>query len=204
MRGTAYYCTVEELQKRGRDDIPEQFRSNTHLIYSSPATLAFNSPGAEGFGVKRAGLAIPDSIMLIVAPGCCGRNTSMISSMPQYEDRFFYLTMDETDIVTGRHLKKVPKAVQEICDSLEKKPSVVMICITCVDALLGTDMERICKKIRRKDRTSGQTVLYVCADKRRTEAADGACASVLIFFIGTKEEKRKCRESAGILLTTYG
>ena len=150
MRGTAYYCTVEELQKRGRDDIPEQFRSNTHLIYSSPATLAFNSPGAEGFGVKRAGLAIPDSIMLIVAPGCCGRNTSMISSMPQYEDRFFYLTMDETDIVTGRHLKKVPKAVQEICDSLAKKPSVVMICITCVDALLGTDMERICRKSEEK------------------------------------------------------
>lgn len=59
MRGTAYYCTVEELQKRGRDDIPEQFRSNTHLIYSSPATLAFNSPGAEGFGVKRAGLGDP-------------------------------------------------------------------------------------------------------------------------------------------------
>ena len=202
MRGIAYYCTVEELQKRGRDGIPEQFRSNTHLIYSSPATLAFNSPGAEGFGVKRAGLAIPDSIMLIVAPGCCGRNTSMISSMPQYEDRFFYLTMDETDIVTGRHLKKVPKAVQEICDSLEKKPSVVMICITCVDALLGTDMERICRKS--EERTSGQTVLYVCADKRRTEAADGACASVLIFFIETKEEKRKCRESAGILLTTYG
>lgn len=150
MRETAYYCTVEELQERGRDNIPEQFRSNTHLIYSSPATLAFNSPGAEGFGVKRAGLAIPNSIMLIVAPGCCGRNTSMISSMPQYEDRFFYLTMDETDIVTGRHLKKVPKAVQEICDSLAKKPSVVMICITCVDALLGTDMERICRKAEEK------------------------------------------------------
>ena len=93
MRGTAYYCTVEELQKRGRDDIPEQFRSNTHLIYSSPATLAFNSPGAEGFGVKRAGLAIPDSIMLIVAPGCCGRNTSVLSSMRAYHDRFYYLLM---------------------------------------------------------------------------------------------------------------
>ena len=150
MRGTAYYCTVEELQKRGRDDIPEQFRSNTHLIYSSPATLAFNSPGAEGFGVKRAGLAVPDSIMLIVAPGCCGRNTSLISSMPEYNDRFFYLMMDETDIVTGRHLKKIPKAVKEICDCCEKKPSVVMICITCVDALLGTDMERVCRKAEEK------------------------------------------------------
>ena len=54
--------------------------------------------------------------------------------------------MDETDIVTGRHLKKIPKAVAEICEGLEKKPSVVMICITCVDALLGTDMERVCRK----------------------------------------------------------
>lgn len=146
----AYYCTVGELNKCGRDNIPDQFKSNMHLIYSSPATLAFNSPGAEGFGVKRAGLAVPDSIMLIVAPGCCGRNTSLISSMREYDNRFFYLMMDETDIVTGRHLKKIPKAVKEICDCCEKKPSVVMICITCVDALLGTDMERVCRKAEEK------------------------------------------------------
>ena len=100
--------------------------------------------------MKRAGLAVPGSIMLIVAPGCCGRNTSMISSMKEYNNRFFYLCMDETDIVTGRHLKKIPKAVASICESLEKKPSVVMICITCVDALLGTDMERVCRKVEEK------------------------------------------------------
>lgn len=57
--------------------------------------------------------------------------------------------MDETDIVTGRHLKKVPQAVEEIYDCLETKPSAVMICLTCVDALLGTDMERICKKAQK-------------------------------------------------------
>lgn len=146
----AYFCTAEELEQRGKDNLPKQFQSGEHLIYSSPATLAFNSPGAEGFGVKRAGLAVPGSIMLIVAPGCCGRNTSMISSMKEYNNRFFYLCMDETDIVTGRHLKKIPKAVASICESLEKKPSVVMICITCVDALLGTDMERVCKKAEEK------------------------------------------------------
>ena len=150
MAKEAYYCTVKELNKLGRDAIPAQLRSNTHLIYSSPATLAFNSPGAEGFGVKRAGLAVPDSIMLIVAPGCCGRNTSLISSMREYDNRFFYLMMDETDIVTGRHLKKIPKAVEEICNCCEKRPSVVMICITCVDALLGTDMERVCRKAEEK------------------------------------------------------
>lgn len=146
----AYFCIAEELEQRGKDNLPKQFQSGEHLIYSSPATLAFNSPGAEGFGVKRAGLAVPGSIMLIVAPGCCGRNTSMISSMKEYNNRFFYLCMDETDIVTGRHLKKIPKAVASICESLEKKPSVVMICITCVDALLGTDMERVCRKAEEK------------------------------------------------------
>ena len=146
MRQEAYFCTVKELDELGKNNIPQQLISHTHLIYSSPATLAFNSPGAEGFGVKRAGLAVPDSIMLIVSPGCCGRNTSVLSSMRAYHDRFYYLLMDETDIVTGRHLKKIPKAVAEICEGLEKKPSVVMICITCVDALLGTDMERVCHK----------------------------------------------------------
>lgn len=146
----AYFCTAEELEQRGKDNLPKQFQSGEHLIYSSPATLAFNSPGAEGFGVKRAGLAVSGSIMLIVAPGCCGRNTSMISSMKEYNNRFFYLCMDETDIVIGRHLKKIPKAVASICESLEKKPSVVMICITCVDALLGTDMERVCRKAEEK------------------------------------------------------
>ena len=149
MRQEAYFCTVKELDELGKNNIPRQLISHTHLIYSSPATLAFNSPGAEGFGVKRAGLAVPDSIMLIVSPGCCGRNTSVLSSMRAYHDRFYYLLMDETDIVTGRHLKKVPQAVEEIYDCLETKPSVVMICLTSVDALLGTDMERICKRAQK-------------------------------------------------------
>ncbi len=138
--------TARELADCGRENLPPEMISGTHLIYSSPATLAFNSPGAEGFGVKRAGLAIPDSVMLLVAPGCCGRNTSLISSMPQYRHRFFYLMMDETDVITGRHLKMIPQALREVADSLQKKPSVIMICITCVDALLGTDMERVCRK----------------------------------------------------------
>ena len=128
------------------EHLPDELVSSRHLIYSSPATLAFNSPGAEGFGVKRAGLAIPGSVMLLVAPGCCGRNTSLVSALPAYKDRFFYLNMDETDVVTGRHLKKIPQAVEEVVHCLKTKPSVVMICITCVDALLGTDMERVCRK----------------------------------------------------------
>ncbi len=138
--------TAAELSERGAGSLPDALVSGKHLIYSSPAALAFNSPGAEGFGVKRAALSVPGSVMLLVSPGCCGRNTSLISRIPGYSNRFFYLTMNETDIVTGRHLKKIPRAVEEVYNSLETKPSVIMICITCVDALLGTDMERVCRK----------------------------------------------------------
>ena len=138
--------TVSDLWSRGPQDIPGELVSYSHLVYSSPAALAFNSPGAEGFGVKRAGLSIPGSVMLIVSPGCCGRNTSSIADLPGYENRFFYLQMSETDLITARHLKRIPQAVRALVESLPTPPSVVMVCITCVDALLGTDMDRVCRK----------------------------------------------------------
>lgn len=141
----AFYITARELAGRGFDDIPDELMSAKHMIYSSPATLDFNSPGAKGFGVKRAGLAVPGSVMLLVAPGCCGRNTALLNELG-YSERFFYLLLDDTDIVTGRHLTKIPKACKEICEELDYTPSAIMICITCVDALLGTDMERVCRK----------------------------------------------------------
>ena len=140
----AFYITAAELAARGFEGLPDELSSAKHMIYSSPATLDFNSPGAKGFGVKRAGLCVPDSVMLLVAPGCCGRNTALLNELG-YHERFFYLLLDDTDIVTGRHLKKIADACAEICEDTKKKPSAIMICATCVDALLGTDMERVCR-----------------------------------------------------------
>ncbi len=145
-----YFITAAELAEKGVAQLPDELVGSKHLIYSSPATLAFNSPGAQGFGVKRAGLAVPDSVMLLVAPRCCGRNTSALAAPGNLGERFFYLLLDDTDIVTGRHLVRIPEAVAEVCRSLPAPPSAVMICITCVDALLGTDMERVCRKSSEK------------------------------------------------------
>lgn len=145
----AYYITAASLAERGFENLPEELNSAKHMIYSSPATLDYNSPGAKGFGVKRAGLAIPGSVMLLVAPGCCGRNTALLNELG-YSERFFYLMLDDTDIVTGRYLKKIPQACAELLEECETQPSAVVICITCVDALLGTDMERVCRSCEEK------------------------------------------------------
>ncbi len=118
-----------------------------HLVFSSPATLAFNAPGARGVGVKKASLAIPGSVMLLIAPACCGRNTAALGGTDRdLEARTHYLLLDGTDIVTGRYLKRVPDAVKELCAFLASPPSVVVLCTTCVDALLATDVDRLCRE----------------------------------------------------------
>ena len=146
----AFYITARDLADGGIEGVPSELKSQDHLIYSSPAALSFNSPGAQGFGVKRAGLAVPGSVMLLVAPACCGRNTTMLAELGSYADRFYYLLQDDTDIITGRHLNRISQAVKDVADfheeSTRTRPNVVMICITCVDALLGTDMDRVCRK----------------------------------------------------------
>ena len=144
MNHNAYSITAAELAAGGFDNLLPELNSAKHMIYSSPATLDYNSPGAKGFGVKRAGLAIPGSVMLLVAPGCCGRNTALLNELG-YSERFFYLLLDDTDIVTGRYLKIIPQACSELLGECKTPPSAVVICITCVDALLGTDMERVCR-----------------------------------------------------------
>lgn len=146
----AYSITVQELARRieehGAVGIPPELRTDAHLICNTPAAIDFNSPGAQGFGVKRAGLSVPGSIMLLVSPGCCGRNTAALSGSGHYGERFAYLALDETDIVTGSHLQRIPEAVCAFVASRRERPSVVMVCLTCADALLGTDMERVCRK----------------------------------------------------------
>ena len=189
----AFYKTTKELAELGLAGLPDEMKSAEHLIYSSPATLAFNSPGAKGFGVKRAGLAVPDSVMLLVSPGCCGRNTSLFRSAPEYKDKFFFQLLDDTDIVTGRHLTKIPQAAEEVLENIrlsgKDEPSAIMICITCVDALLGTDMERVCRKVTEKTGVPA-VACYMYALTREKRLPPMAAVRTSVYSLLEKQEKR--------------
>lgn len=154
----AKYYTAEQLAGRIMDNssdwIPEDFRSGHSLVYSSPATLAFNSPGAEGFGVKRAALSVPESIELIVSPRCCGHMSTDLPGGRDVNERLFFMELSEIDLVTGRYLKKIPgeveKAIQARIDAGFTKPKAVLLVFTCVDALLGTDMDAMASACEKK------------------------------------------------------
>lgn len=141
---TATY-TVSELASMRT--IPVELTTADHLIWNAPATIDFNSPGAQGFGVKRAGLTIPGSLMLLISPAACGRNTNALTGPGRYGERFAYLELTSTDIVTGAHLSKIPEAARLFLESRKERPSCLLLCTTCVDALLGTDMERVCRNV---------------------------------------------------------
>ena len=185
--GAPYYITAHELAVLG--DIPREMLTSENLIYNSPAALDFNSPGAEGFGVKRAGLAIPGSIMLLISPACCGRNTSALRGTENFGERFGYLLLDATDIVTGKHLSKIPEAVAAFVKSRATAPTAVMLCITCVDALLGTDMERVCQKAQAR---VNLPVLpcYMYALTRESSHPPMTAVRKTVYSLLTKKKKR--------------
>ena len=135
--------TIASLDPRS---LPASLTTRHHLILNTPATIDFNSPGAQGFGVKRAGLTVPGSLMLLISPACCGRNTRALSGPGRYGERFAYLELSTTDIVTGAHLQKIPEAARLFLESRTDHPTCLLLCTTCVDALLGTDMDRIARK----------------------------------------------------------
>lgn len=150
MNEKIFSITADALARKGWKGLPKEFVPSCAFVYSSPATLSYNSPGALGFGVKRAALAVPESVMLLVGPDCCGRNSTVLASEEGYSARMFYLRMSQSDLVTGAHIKKIPDAVEAALETAKPRPKVALVCFTCVDALLGSDAESACKKAAEK------------------------------------------------------
>lgn len=132
----AKFTTVHDILNR--DDI----KKNERVIES--CHLHFNGPGAAGFGVKRTAMLLPESVMLLVAPSCCGRHGTVTGNNTGFDDRMFYLQITERDLVTGKYLSRIPEAAKLVA---ARGPKVIFLCMTCVDAIMGTDLERIARKV---------------------------------------------------------
>lgn len=136
----AEFKTIKELA--GED------RQNKSVPVFGGCWLHYNGPGSSGFGVKRTAMLLPESAMLMVGPMGCSRSGTVVAEKYGFANRMFYLNLDDRSISLGSYLKKIPEAVQYIKDLGEFK--AVLICMTCLDALLGTDLAGIGKKISRQ------------------------------------------------------
>lgn len=120
-------------------------RQNKSVSLFGGCWLHYNGPGSSGFGVKRTAMLLPESAMLMVGPMGCSRSGTVVAEKYGFAHRMFYLNLDDRSIALGSYLKKIPEAVQYIKELGQFK--AVLICMTCLDALLGTDLAGLGKKI---------------------------------------------------------
>lgn len=113
-------------------------------------TLHYVSPAHGGWGVIRVAALIPESYQLFVAPFACGRHGALGGAVNGIKDRIFYLYIDESDIVSGNYENLIPEAVDELLEFLEEKPRVLLIFVSCLDDLLGTDHEDLNRRLTKK------------------------------------------------------
>ncbi len=136
-----------------------QFRTVCQLASQPPASgsgpvldggcyLHYNGPGSSGYGVKRTAMLLPQSAMLMVSPMGCGRSGSVVAQRFGFAHRMFYLNLDEYSLASGSYLKKMEDAVQWIADTGEFQ--AILVCMTCIDAMTGTDLAGICARLSRR------------------------------------------------------
>ncbi len=109
-------------------------------------TLHYSSPANGGRGIVRTGMLIPESVELFVCPFACGRHGAISAVKQNLKHRLSYLYVDQADIVNGYDDLIIP-AVGELLETLQERPKVVLIFVSCLDDLIGTDHEALQEKL---------------------------------------------------------
>lgn len=105
-------------------------------------TLHYTSPAHGGWGIVRVGMLVPESVQLFVCPFACGRHGAIGIMKQELKHRLSYLYVDQSDIITGYdHL--IPPAVGELLEALPQRPKVILIFVSCLDDLIGTDNDAL-------------------------------------------------------------
>ncbi|MDR2394120.1 MAG: nitrogenase component 1 [Treponema sp.] len=106
---------------------------------ASQATLHYCSPAHGGWGVVRVALLVPEAHLLFVCPPACGRHGAIAAIEQGYKKRISYLCINDTEITLGDYEAEIERGVREILRRIKPQPKALMIFMSCIDDLLGTD-----------------------------------------------------------------
>lgn len=109
-------------------------------------TLEYNCPSHGGWGMVRSGMLVPESCQLFVSPPACGRHGALGAVRQGFKDRLFYLCLEEKDIVSG-YDQAIIDAVEELFLRMPDRPRVLLVFVSCLDDLIGTDGEAVIEEL---------------------------------------------------------
>jgi hypothetical protein len=106
---------------------------------AAASALHYCSPAHGGWGMIRIALMVPDIHLLFVCPAACGRHGAIAAIEQGYRDRITYLCIEDSEIVMGTYEAEIEQSVGTILNRLPARPRAMMIFVSCIDDLLGTD-----------------------------------------------------------------
>jgi hypothetical protein len=106
---------------------------------ASGAALHYCSPAHGGWGMIKVALLVPEVHLLFVCPAACGRHGAIAAIEQGYRDRITYLCLEDDEIVLGTFEEEIRKTVRALIPRLKPRPRALMIFVSCIDDLLGTD-----------------------------------------------------------------
>ena len=116
------------------------------------SSLHYASPAHGGWGVLKAGQLIPESYHLFVSPAACGRHGALAARLEGRNGTVSYYHLTEQSIVSGDYERDIADAVSELLTILTKqnrRPRVLGIFVSCIDDLLGTDLDVLTDELTR-------------------------------------------------------
>ncbi|MDR0554040.1 MAG: nitrogenase component 1 [Treponema sp.] len=106
---------------------------------ASASALHYCSPAHGGWGMIRVALLVPEVHLLFVCPAACGRHGAIAAIEQGCRDRITYLCIEDREIVLGTYEAEIERAVGIILGRLPARPRALLIFVSCIDDLLGTD-----------------------------------------------------------------
>ncbi len=109
-------------------------------------TVRYTAPSHGDWGVVRIASLVPESYALFVCPFACGRHGALGAIQQGFKDRLSYVYISQEDIIEG-YDNTIAAAVDELLERLGYHPKAMLIFVSCLDDLIGTDLDALMNRL---------------------------------------------------------
>ena len=88
-------------------------------------------------------IRIPESHTLHVGPAACARRHVIKAIEKNDAQNVSHLAISEDDLATGAYEQQIVDALSDLLAMLPKQPRIILICLKCIDDLVGTDTDSL-------------------------------------------------------------
>jgi nitrogenase molybdenum-iron protein alpha/beta subunit len=101
-------------------------------------------------GIVNLALSVPDIHVLAIGPESCLRVLYFRALREGQNERLHIQTMSQNDLASSQHLEVTEKVLDKIISIENRKVKAVIVYISCIDILIGSDFDSVFKRIEER------------------------------------------------------